>query len=644
MKETAEQPLLDLPADDAPKKAPKRRAATTPAKSRTTKKATSKVAVAEVKEPEEIIEVAAAPKAKTTKTTAAPKKKTTTTSRKKAAATTDSTDAEPSDAPAGEVAAKQTPQAPAPTPAPIEALAAPTAAPEAKAPEAPAPVTPEALASEAAAAAAAAAGPSAAPVASGTPVAPGPRKYPVYVPRTVAKQMEAEGKSIGVAVNSSEDLPKELLDQIAAATAAPQRRERPPRPERPQHQPSQQSAPPPEMLPPQLASGSESLPAELVGAPTILEGEPKPEELAEGEGIIEISGKGFGFLRDPKRNFAQAPHDIFVTPEIVKHYHLRDGQMLRGVVRRGQRGAQLHKLLTINGDPAEEVRNLPAFDELTVISPEPRITLETTPDRYTTRIVDLMCPIGRGQRALVVAPPRTGKTTFLLHMADAVKKNHPDMHLMFLLIDERPEEVTDIKRSVPGAEVFASSNDLDVKSHTRIAQLAIERARRLVEQGKHVFILLDSITRVGRAFNNAMTGGGRTGSGGLDSRALEIPRRLFASARNTEEAGSLTIVGTTLVETNSRGDEVIFQEFKGTGNMELVLDRKIAEQRVYPAIDIFMSGTRREELLISPEDLHKIHIIRRGLAGYKPLEAVERLLFFLKKFPTNAQMLAGIPG
>jgi transcription termination factor Rho len=375
-----------------------------------------------------------------------------------------------------------------------------------------------------------------------------------------------------------------------------------------------------------------------------MEGEPKPEELSDGEGLVEISGKGFGFIRDPKRNFAQAPNDIFVTPEMVKTFHLRDGQWLKGVVRRGPRGAQLHKLELINGDPAETVKNLPAFDELTVVSPEPRITLETTPDRFTTRIVDLMCPIGRGQRALVVAPPRTGKTTFLQHIADAVKKNHPDIHLMFLLVDERPEEVTDIKRSVPGAEVFASSNDLDVKSHTRIATLAIERAKRLVEQGKHVFILLDSITRVGRAFNNAMTGGGRTGSGGLDSRALEIPRRLFAAARNTEEAGSLTIIGTTLVETNSRGDEVIFQEFKGTGNMELVLDRKIAEQRVYPAIDIFMSGTRREELLISEADLHKIHIIRRGLAGYKPLEAVERLLFFMKKFPTNAQMLAGIPG
>jgi transcription termination factor Rho len=485
------------------------------------------------------------------------------------------------------------------------------------------------------------------PEAAAAPAPALARKYPVYIPRTVARQMEAEGKSVGVSISESDDVSKELLDQITAATAQPQRQrhERQPRPERHERQERQERQPqPPRDIMPAALGGNESLPPELVGAPALLEGEPKPEELAEGEGIIEISGKGFGFLRDAKRNFAQTPADIFVTPETVKHFHLRDGQMLRGIVRRGPRGAQLHKLLTINGDPAESVRNLPAFDELTVIWPEPRIAFETAPDRFTTRIIDLMCPIGRGQRALVVAPPRTGKTTFLIHMAEAVQKNHPELHLMFLLIDERPEEVTDIRRSVPGAEIFASSNDNDVKSHTRIASLAIERARRLVEQGKHVFILLDSITRVGRAFNNAMTGGGRTGSGGLDSRALEIPRRLFASARNTEEGGSLTIVGTTLVETNSRGDEVIFQEFKGTGNMELVLDRKIAEQRVYPAIDIFMSGTRREEVLIPAEDLHKIHIIRRGLAGYKPLEAVERLLFFMKKFPTNAQMLAGIPG
>jgi transcription termination factor Rho len=370
---------------------------------------------------------------------------------------------------------------------------------------------------------------------------------------------------------------------------------------------------------------------------------PREEEIGQGEGIVEISGKGFGFIRDAKRSFAQNPNDIFVTPETVRRYNLRDGQWIAGETRRGNRGAQLHRLVTVNGVDPEVARNFPAFDELTVISPLERITLETVPERYTTRIIDLMAPIGKGQRGLIVAPPRTGKTTLLQHMADAVVKNHPELKLIILLVDERPEEVTDFKRTVPEAELMASSNDMDVKSHTRIAQLAIERAKRLVEAGQDVFILLDSITRVGRAFNNAATGG-RTMSGGLDSRALEIPRKIFAAARNTEEAGSLTIMGTALIETNSRMDEVIFQEFKGTGNMELVLDRKISDQRIYPAIDIFLSGTRREELLVPADDLHKIHVIRRGLAGYKPLEAMERMLFFAKKFPTNGQMLREIPG
>jgi transcription termination factor Rho len=279
-----------------------------------------------------------------------------------------------------------------------------------------------------------------------------------------------------------------------------------------------------------------------------------------------------------------------------------------------------------------------------VINPLERINLETTPERYTTRVMDLMTPIGKGQRGIIVAPPRTGKTTLLQHIADAVVKNHPEITLIMLLVDERPEEVTEIKRTIPSAEIMASSNDMDVKSHTRIAQLAIERAKRLVESGKDVFVLLDSITRVGRAFNNATGGGGRTMSGGMDSRALEIPRKLFAAARNTEEAGSLTIIATALVETGSRMDDLIFQEFKGTGNMELALDRKISEQRIYPAVDIFQSGTRREELLIPADDLHKIGIIRRGLAGHKPIEAIERLLFFAKKFPKNEQMLREIPG
>jgi transcription termination factor Rho len=363
-----------------------------------------------------------------------------------------------------------------------------------------------------------------------------------------------------------------------------------------------------------------------------------------GEGIIEISGKGFGFLRDPKRNFVQTPQDIFVTPEIVRRFGLRDGMWINGETRRGNRGPQLTKLIKVNDEEPTKYTNLRPFEELTTINPNKRIKLETVPERYTTRVMDMMTPLGMGQRGLIVAPPRTGKTTLLHHIAEAVAKNHPDMKLIILLVDERPEEVTDFKRSHPNAEIIASSNDSDIKSHTRIAQLAIERAKRLVEAGKNVFILLDSITRTARAFNNAMGGGGRTMSGGIDARAMEIPRKIFAAARNTEEAGSLTIVATALIDTGSRMDELIFQEFKGTGNMEMVLDRKIGDQRIYPAIDIFLSGTRREELLLQAWELEKINLIRRGLAGHKPEEAIQRLLMFVKKFPTNHQMLKEIPG
>jgi transcription termination factor Rho len=372
--------------------------------------------------------------------------------------------------------------------------------------------------------------------------------------------------------------------------------------------------------------------------------EPPKYEPVFGEGLIEVSGKGFGFLRDPKRNYTQSPQDIFVTPEVVRKHALRDGLWIKGEIRRGSRGPQLFKLTQINGEDPDKYRNLPVFEELTSINPLERVRLETVPDRYTTRVMDLMTPIGKGQRGLIVAPPRTGKTTLLQHIASAVVKNHPEMKLIILLVDERPEEVTEIRRTVPQADIMASSNDSDIKSHTRIAQLAIERAKRLVEAGKDVFVLMDSLTRVGRAFNNAMSGGGRTMSGGMDSRAMEIPRKLFAAARNTEEAGSLTIMATALIETGSKMDELIFQEFKGTGNMEMVLDRQISDQRIYPAIDIFKSGTRREELLLAVNDLEKINTIRRGLAGHRPPEAIERLLSFLKKFPTNAQMLREIPG
>ena len=359
-----------------------------------------------------------------------------------------------------------------------------------------------------------------------------------------------------------------------------------------------------------------------------------------GEGIIEISGKGFGFLRDPKRNFVQTPQDIFVTPEIVRRFALRDGMWIYGETRRGSRGPQLVKLLKINGEEPTKYQGLRPFEELTTINPNKRIKLETDPDRYTTRIMDLMTPLGMGQRGLIVAPPRTGKTTLLHHIAEAVTKNHKDMHVIILLVDERPEEVTDFRRSHPTAELMASSNDSDIKSHTRIAQLAIERAKRLVEAGKHVFILLDSITRTARAFNNAMAGGGRTMSGGIDARAMEIPRKIFAAARNTEEAGSLTIVATALIETGSRMDEVIFEEFKGTGNSEIVLDRRIAERRTWPAVDVNKTATRKEELLLPPDELNRIYLLRKFLADMPPVEAIEFLMERLKRTKNNKEFFA----
>ena len=370
--------------------------------------------------------------------------------------------------------------------------------------------------------------------------------------------------------------------------------------------------------------------------------QPRPGP-AYGEGLFKVSSDGFGFLRDPKRNYVQSPQDIFVTPEVVRKHALRDGLWIKGEIRYGSRGSQLSTLTEINGEHPDRYRNLPVFEELTSLNPKSRIRLETVPDRYTTRVMDLMTPVGKGQRGLIVAPPRTGKTTLLQHIADAVVQNHPEINLIMLLVDERREEVTEMRRTVPQADIMASSNGSGFKRHTQIAQLAIERAKRLVEAGKDVLLLMDSLTRLGRAFNNAVSNRRRTVSDGMDPRAIEILRNLFAAARNTEEAGSLTIMATALIETGSKMDELILQEFKGTGNMEMVLDRQISDQRVYPAIDIFKSGTRREELLIPANDLEKINTIRRGLARHRPVEAIESLLFFLRKFPTNAQMLRKDP-
>lgn len=364
-------------------------------------------------------------------------------------------------------------------------------------------------------------------------------------------------------------------------------------------------------------------------------------------GLFELAPKGFGFLRVPEKRFEQARDDVFVSPEIIRQAGLRLGHWVTGFSQEGPRGPQLVEITDINGLEPAESKKLPAFEELKAINPGKRISFETDPNRFTTRVVDLMSPVGRGQRGLIVSPPRSGKTTLMLHMAEAVRELHDEtLHLMILLVDERPEEVTEFRRCLPGAEIYASSNDEHPRNHARLAELCIERAKRLVEAGKHVFLLMDSITRLARAYNNSMGGGrGRgIGSGGIMVGALEVPRRLFAAARNTREGGSLTILATALVQTNSRADEAIFQEFKGTGNMELVLDRKIAENYLYPAVDIFKSGTRREELLLPEHTLHKIHMIRRGLSGHRPVEAMERLLFFLKKFPNNPQMLLEIKG
>lgn len=367
-------------------------------------------------------------------------------------------------------------------------------------------------------------------------------------------------------------------------------------------------------------------------------GPPEPSE-----GILEMTPKGYGFLRQKSRLFAQYAQDPWVSPEFVRNLGLREGMFIKGIHREGHRGPQVTEITEVNGLEPEKVRNLPLFEELKAINPNKRIQLETRPDRLTTRVMDLITPVGRGQRGLIVAPPRAGKTTLLQHIAEAVVQNHPQMHLMILLVDERPEEVTEFRRALPTAEIHASSNDSDMKSHLRTALFAIERAKRLVEAGQHVFMLLDSITRMGRAFNNAQKHGA-TMSGGVGVGALEVPRRLFAAARNTRDAGSLTILATTLIETNSRMDELIFQEFKGTGNLELVLDRKIAEQYIYPAVNIFRSGTRREELLLPAFQMEKVHLLRRGLAGHKPMEAIQRVISLMERFPNNAQMLVELPG
>ncbi len=360
-----------------------------------------------------------------------------------------------------------------------------------------------------------------------------------------------------------------------------------------------------------------------------------------GYGFLEVAEKGFGFLRSPENRFQPKPTDIFVTPDTIKRCFLREGCKVSGKLQPPHRGnsPQMKEVLEVNDMPFDKFVQAVRFENLTTIDPIEKFNLETTPDVLETRIIDLVTPIGKGTRGIIVAPPRTGKTTILKQITNAVTTNHPEVYVMVLLIDERPEEVTDFQRSVK-AEVVASSNDMDIETHVRLSRFMIERCRRLVECGQDVMVLLDSITRVARAYNSNHGGSGRTMTGGVDARALEIPRKMFAAARKIENGGSLTILSTALVDTGSRMDELIFQEFKGTGNMELVLDRKLSERRIFPAIDIPKSGTRKEEKLIAPKNLEAIRKLRRMMVDLNPIEAMETLTAALKKHKTNDELLA----
>jgi transcription termination factor Rho len=359
------------------------------------------------------------------------------------------------------------------------------------------------------------------------------------------------------------------------------------------------------------------------------------------QGVLELHPKGYGFLRNPARHFAAQPGDAYVSTQLIQKHRLREGLLLGGQVeppRKGQ-GPRLTAVEQIEGAAPDRFVGRD-FDELTATDPTQRVRLETGTEPLTTRVMDLLTPIGKGQRGLIVAPPRTGKTVLLQHIAHAVSVNHPEMDLIVLLVDERPEEVTEIRRTVRG-QVYASSSDRDTASHVRMAELVVERAKRLAEQGRQVFVLLDSLTRLARAYNKT-SNTGRTMSGGVDVRALEVPKRLFGSARAFEEGGSLTVLGTALIDTGSRMDEVIFQEFKGTGNMELVLDRKLADRRVYPAIDIQQSGTRKEERILPPEMHQRITFLRRSLVSLNPVAAMESLVLQLGKFKSNDEFLSKV--
>jgi transcription termination factor Rho len=365
-----------------------------------------------------------------------------------------------------------------------------------------------------------------------------------------------------------------------------------------------------------------------------------PGELAPVKGVLFIKPSGTGVLVDVANNFVPQQGDPIVPRSIIERMHLDSGLELGGSARRTGNGLEFVGLETVEGMTLEEYReSRRPFSELISIDPMDRFQLETEPERLTTRVLDLLSPIGRGQRCLVVAPPKAGKTTLLKDIAHGINRNHPEVYLMVLLVDERPEEVTDFRRSVEKGDVIASSSDESADNHILIAEIVLDRARRLVERKKDVVILCDSITRMSRAYNNEQRGSGKILSGGIDARTMEKPRRFFGAARNAEEWGSLTIIATALVDTGSRMDEVIFQEFKGTGNTEIVLDRGLFERRIFPAMNIAQSGTRKEEKLLPPAVLQKVHTLRRALAGTDPMNAMKMLLERLQKFPSNEAFL-----
>jgi transcription termination factor Rho len=378
----------------------------------------------------------------------------------------------------------------------------------------------------------------------------------------------------------------------------------------------------------------------------ILQVQAEKSGLIFSEGVLECLPDGFGFLRAPEYNYLPGPDDVYVSPSQIRRFDLRTGDTVSGQIRppkEGERYFALIKVDAINFEPPEEARNKIFFDNLTPLYPQARLKMETTKDNYSGRVMDLLTPIGKGQRGLIVAAPRTGKTMLLQSIANSITANHPEVTLIVLLIDERPEEVTDMQRSVKG-EVISSTFDEPASRHVQVAEMVIEKAKRLIEHKKDVVILLDSITRLARAYNTVVPPSGKVLSGGVDSNALQRPKRFFGAARNIEEGGSLTIVASALVDTGSRMDDVIFEEFKGTGNMEIHLDRKLMDKRVFPAIDISKSGTRKEELLLPKEELNRVWVLRKVLNPLSPVESMELLIDKLSKTGSNQQFLSAMSG